>query len=118
MISQSSHGIFEPVLVPVFFSMKVSTALWRSGPWMVASLVAFSRMPSISPSSGKRAPCRDEVLDDAGVLAAGPVELVGVFLVIGHRVVHGDGQRVGFGGAQLGGFFLDVAGSGACRYRR
>ncbi|MNC72341.1 hypothetical protein D3C75_1233800 [compost metagenome] len=56
MISQSSHGIFEPVLVPVFFSIKVSTALWRRGPLMVASRVAFSRMLSSSPNSGNRAP--------------------------------------------------------------
>ncbi|MCY1431654.1 hypothetical protein D9M71_476280 [compost metagenome] len=51
---------------------------------------------------------RDEVLDHAGILAAWAVELVGVVLVLGHRVINGDGQRIGFRCAQLRGFLLHV----------
>ena len=35
-ISHSIHGTPRPVLSPVFFSAKVSTALWRSGASRVA----------------------------------------------------------------------------------
>src|SRR5574338_297375 len=55
-ISQSSQGILEPVLVPVFFSSKVSTALWRRGPILVAPRVAFCRISSSSPRRGNLAP--------------------------------------------------------------
>ena len=48
-ISQSIQGIRVPVFVPVFFSVKVSTALWRKGDFWVASSVAFLKIPSILP---------------------------------------------------------------------
>ena len=55
-ISQSSHGALVPVFVPVFFSTKVSTTLWRSGDARVASSTAASRISPSSPSSGNLAP--------------------------------------------------------------
>jgi hypothetical protein len=53
---QSSQGIWVPVLVPVFFSSKVSTALWRSGPSRVAPASASRSTSSSSPSNGNCAP--------------------------------------------------------------
>lgn len=48
---QSSQEIWVPVLVPVFLSSKVSTALWRSRPSRVALAKAPGVLSTLYPTS-------------------------------------------------------------------
>ncbi|MPM63352.1 hypothetical protein SDC9_110232 [bioreactor metagenome] len=57
---------------------------------------------------GEACASADEILDDAGVLTARTVQLVGSLLVVGHGQVDGLRQRIRFERPQLGELVLDV----------